>query len=56
MGLWVADRGEGAGAPPDQIFQRWFGPDESAALAFCAGPQADDPTPRNLVAGTIQVR
>ena len=56
MGLWVADHGEGAGAPPDQIFQRWFGADESAALAFCAGPQAEDPSPRDLVAGNIQVR
>ena len=56
MGLYVKDGGEGSGAPPDLIFQRWFGPSESEAMDFCGGPQPEDPLPREVEIGNIQVR
>lgn len=55
-GLYVKDNGEGQAAPADQIFHRWFGPFEEEALLFCAGPRPEDPVPRDIVAGNIQVR
>ena len=56
MGLYVADNGEGQDASPDLIFQRWFGPFEDEAMDFCGGPQPEDPLPRELEMGNIQVR
>jgi len=56
MGLYVADNGEGRDASPDLIFQRWFGASEDAAMDFCAGPQPEDPLPREVEIGNIQVR
>ena len=56
MGLYIEDNGEGADAPPDRIFHRWFGPFEEEALLFCAGPRPEDPAPRDVAAGNLQVR
>jgi len=55
MGLYVKDGGEGRGAPPDLIFQRWFGTLGAEAIDFCRAPQPEDPVPRELTAGNIQV-
>lgn len=56
MGLYVQDNGQGSGALPDRIFQRWFGSFEEEAMLFCAGPRPEDPEPREVLAGNIQVR
>jgi hypothetical protein len=56
MGVYIEDNGEGADAPPDRIFHRWLGVSEEEALLFCAGPRPEDPTPREVAAGNLQVR
>ena len=55
MGLYVEDNGQGKNAPPDRVFHRWFGPFEEEAMLFCAGPRPEDPEPREVVAGNIQI-
>ena len=64
MGVHVVDYGEGRDAPPDEIYQRWFGPSPdsefpevppAAATEFCPGTSTDGPDPRALMSGNIQV-
>ena len=55
MGLYVVDNGEGRNAPPDEIAQRWFGPQPDVARQFCTEASAEGIVTRAVTSGNIQI-